>query len=156
MKKLTIHRLALADLRANNKDFVLLGIGIFLAIFLTTTVFLALFSLYGYQVKTRQETYGKEDGFLFQAGLLTAQDLMDTGLVSEAGTITQPEEHSASLVGTYDEKAALLLNRQLLSGRLPQAPGEAALDETILERRYQGTTVGDTIEVSIQPRAYSH
>lgn len=155
MKKLTIHRLALADLRANKKDFVLLGIGIFLAIFLTTTVFLALFSLYGYQVKTRQETYGKEDGFLFQAGILTAQDLLDTGLVSKVGTITQPEESSASPVGTYDEKAALLLNRQLLSGRLPQAPGEAALDETILERRYQGTTVGDTIEVSIQPRAYS-
>lgn len=155
MKKLTIHRLALADLRANKKDFVLLGIGIFLAIFLTTTVFLALFSLYGYQVKTRQETYGKEDGFLFQAGLLTAQELMDTGLVSEVGTITQPEEGSASPVGTYDEKAALLLNRQLLSGRLPQAPGEAALDETILERRYQGTAIGDTIEVSIQPRAYS-
>lgn len=155
MKKLTIHRLALADLRANKKDFVLLGIGIFLAIFLTTTVFLALFSLYGYQVKTRQETYGKEDGFLFQAGLLTAQELMDTGLVSEVGTITQPEESSASPVGTYDEKAALLLNRQLLSGRLPQAPGEAALDETILERKYQGTAIGDTIEVSIQPRAYS-
>lgn len=155
MKKLTIHRLALADLRANKKDFVLLGIGIFLAIFLTTTVFLALFSLYGYQVKTRQETYGKEDGFLFQAGLLTAQELMDTGLVSEVGTITQPEESSASPVGTYDEKAALLLNRQLLSGRLPQAPGEAALDETILERRYQGTAIGDTIEVSIQPQAYS-
>lgn len=155
MKKLTIHRLALADLRANKKDFVLLGIGIFLAIFLTTTVFLALFSLYGYQVKTRQETYGKEDGFLFQAGLLTTQELMDTRLVSEVGTITQPEESSASPVGTYDEKAALLLNRQLLSGRLPQAPGEAALDETILERRYQGTAIGDTIEVSIQPRAYS-
>lgn len=155
MKKLTIHRLALADLQANKKDFVLLGIGIFLAIFLTTTVFLALFSLYGYQVKTRQETYGKEDGFLFQAGLLTAQELMDTGLVSEVGTIAQPEESSASPVGTYDEKATLLLNRQLLSGRLPQAPGEAALDETILERRYQGTAIGDTIEVSIQPRAYS-
>ncbi len=155
MKKLTIHRLALADLRANKKDYTLLGIGIFLAIFLTTTVFLALFSLYGYQVKTRQETYGKEDGFLFQAGFLTAQELMDTGLVPEVGTITQPEESSASPVGTYDEKAALLLNRQLLSGRLPQAPGEAALDETILERRYQGTAIGDTIEVSIQPRAYS-
>ena len=155
MKKLTIHHLALADLRANKKDYTLLGTGIFLAIFLTTTVFLALFSLYGYQVKTRQETYGKEDGFLFQAGFLTAQELMDTGLVSEVGTITQPEESSASPVGTYDEKAALLLNRQLLSGRLPQAPGEAALDETILERRYQGTAIGDTIEVSIQPRAYS-
>ena len=155
MKKLTIHRLALADLRANQKDYTLLGTGIFLAIFLTCTSFLALFSLYGHQVNTRQETYGKEDGFLFQAGLLTAQDLLDTGLVSKVGTITQPEESSASPVGTYDEEATLLLNRQLLSGRLPQAPGEAALDETILERRYQGTAIGDTIEVSIQPRAYS-
>lgn len=155
MKKLTIHRLALADLRTSKKDYTLLGTGIFLAIFLTCTSFLALFSLYGHQVNTRQETYGKEDGFLFQAGFLTAQELMDTGLVSEVGTITQPEESSASPVGTYDEKAALLLNRQLLSGRLPQAPGEAALDETILERRYQGTAIGDIIEVTIQPRAYS-
>ena len=88
MKKLTFSSMAAARLRANKRQYLSLVLGIFLAVFLVTVIFL---TAQGYLLAKLAETekrVGKMDSFLLDAADTTDQQLLDSGLFTQLGRVT--------------------------------------------------------------------
>lgn len=148
MKKLTLNRLAFAGLRANRKEYRLLWVGIFFAVFFTVGTLLGmdiLFQKYDRQIRA---AYGREDAIFFDADI-SPEALTSQGLAKEAGAVTLVGTLRNFPVGYYDESAQKLLSRRCLEGHLPQAAGETAMNRRVLERLFPNTRLGDTLVLSI-------
>ena len=65
MKRLTMNRLAFSGIRANKKDYLLLGISAFLAIFAAVSTVLGTLALMQAATDRRNGAYGSEDAFVF-------------------------------------------------------------------------------------------
>lgn len=155
MKMLTYSAMALARLRANKRQYVSLVLGIFLAIFLVTTIFLAAQGFLLAKVVDTESKVGRLDAFLLDASTVSDQQLSNTGIYTQIGhvTVTAALEGSDTYLGWYDETAAEHMNHSLIEGSLPQNPGEIAIEQGTLlvldlERDWQ---VGDTVELSLTP-----
>ena len=155
MKKLTYSAMALARLRANKRQYLSLVLGIFLAIFLVTTIFLVAQGFLLAKVAETESEVGKLDAFLLDAPGVTDQQLLSSGLYTQVGrvTITAALDGSDTYLGWYDETAAEHMNRTLIEGRLPEKSGEIAVEQGTLlvldlERDWQ---IGDTLELNLTP-----
>ena len=155
MKKLTFSSMAAARLRANKRQYLSLVLGIFLAVFLVTVIFLAAQGFVLAKVAETEKMVGKLDSFLLDAVDITDQQLLDSGLFTQVGrvTITAALEGSDTYLGWYDETAAEHMNRSFMEGRLPENPGEIAVEQGTLlaldlERDWQ---IGDTVELNLIP-----
>ena len=155
MKKLTYSSIAAARLRANKGQYVSLVLGIFLAIFLVTTLFLAVQGFLLAQLQKTENRVGKLDAFLLDCPEITDEDLADLGLFTDIGHIyvAGKIEGSTNYIGYYDDTASEQMNRQLREGRMPEAPGEIAVEYNTLlsldiEKQWQ---VGDTLILNVLP-----
>ena len=155
MKQLTYSSMALARLRANRRQYLSLILGIFLAVFLVTVIFLAAQGFLLAKLRETEKKVGKMDSFLLDAADTTDQQLLDSGLFTQVGrvTITAALEGSDTYLGWYDETAAEHMNRSFVEGRLPENPGEIAVEQGTLlildlERDWQ---IGDTLELNLIP-----
>lgn len=153
MKKLTINRIASAALRTNKKSYVALVIGLFLSIFLVTTMCVGVHGLFMASEAKQKARLGSQDAFWLACDVSDA-DLMATGLYSEIGHVYIPATYKAtsSSVGYYDEKAAAFLNRSFIEGRMPERSGELAIEEGALARLRLGNVgVGDEVTLTLSP-----
>ena len=155
MKGLTYSAMAAARLRANKRSYVSLVIGIFLAIFLITVIFLAIQGFLLAQMNKTDAEVGKLEAFLVDTPEITDQALADSGLFTEIGHvyITAQAEDSNTYIGYYDHTAHNHMNRILLEGRLPETAGEIAVEQGTLlsldlDREW---TPGDTVELKLTP-----
>lgn len=148
MKKLTLNHLAFSGLRANWKDYVLLCIGVFLAVFFTVGTLLGLDILFQRSEAETAAKYGSEDALYFSAEA-TPEDLISEGLAKQAGAVTLVGTLRNFPVGCYDDTARVLLSRRCLEGRLPMEAGEAAMDRKVLERLFRDARIGDTLVLPI-------
>lgn len=155
MKKLTYSAMATARLRANKRQYVSLVIGIFLAIFLVTTIFLAAQGFLLAQAEKTNREVGRLDAFLLDEASITDQQLLSSGLYTQVGrvTVTASLEGSDTYLGSYDETAVSHMNRSFLAGRLPEKAGEIAVEQGTLlmldlEREWQ---IGDSLELLLTP-----
>ena len=155
MKKLTYSSMAAARLRANKRQYMSLVLGIFLAIFLVTTLFLAVQGFLLAQVKKTENKVGKLDAFLLDCPEISDEDLLDLGMFTDIGHvyITANIEGSTTYIGYYDDQAAEQMNRQLREGRMPETSGEIAVEfNTLLSMDVENEwKIGDTIELTVQP-----
>ena len=143
MKKLTMNRLAFSGIRANKKDYLLLGISAFLAIFAAVSTVLGTLALVQAATDRRNEAYGSEDAFVFDV-----QGVPETiPGVRQYGCVTILGQVKDFPVGYYDDAAQKILRRRCMEGRLPEKAGEAALNLTALERLQPGAKVGDSLVV---------
>lgn len=143
MKKLTMNRLAFSGIRANKKDYLLLGISAFLAIFAAVSTVLGTLALMQAATDRRNEAYGSEDAFVFDVQSVPE----NIPGVRQYGCVTVLGQVKDFPVGYYDEAAQRILNRRCMEGRLPEKAGEAAVDLTALERLQPGAQVGDSLVV---------
>lgn len=153
MKKLTINRIASAALRTNRKSYAALMIGIFLSIFLVASMCLGVHGLFMANEARRDARLGSQDAFWLYCEE-TDETLMATGLYSAIGHVYIPAVHNdtATSVGYYDEAAAAYLNRTFIEGRMPQAPGEIAMEDSALARlRLENVGVGDALTLTLTP-----
>ena len=155
MKKLTYSAMAMARLRTNRRQYLSLVLGIFLAVFLVTVIFLAAQGFLLAKLAETDKKVGKLDSFLLDATDTTDQQLLDSGLFTQLGrvTITAALEGSDTYLGWYDETAVEHMNRSFVEGRLPDNPGEIAVEQGTLlvldlERDWQ---IGDTLELNLTP-----
>ena len=148
MKKLTLNHLAFSSLRANWKEYALLCVGVFLAVFFTVGTLLGLDILFQRAEAENAEKYGREDALCFSASA-APEDLKNKGLAKEAGAITLVGTLRNFPVGCYDDTARALLSRRCLQGRLPMDAGEAAMDRKVLERLFRNARIGDTLVLPI-------
>ena len=143
MKKLTMNRLAFSGIRANKKDYLLLGISAFLAIFAAVSTVLGTLALMQAATGRRNGAYGSEDAFVFNVHSVPE----NIPGVRQYGCVTVLGQVKDFPVGYYDEAAQRILNRRCMEGRLPEKAGEAAVDLTALERLQPGAQVGDSLVV---------
>lgn len=153
MKRLTINRIASASLRTNKKSYIALVIGIFLSIFFVSCMVLGVHGLFMANEARRDARLGSQDAFWLDCEE-TDEVLMASGLYDGIGHVTIPAVHNdtSTSVGYYDDTAAAFLHRSFIEGRMPEKPGEIAIEESALARmRLDKVGVGDTVTLTLTP-----
>lgn len=153
MKRLTINRIASASLRTNKKSYIALVIGIFLSIFFVSCMVLGVHGLFMANEARRDARLGSQDAFWLDCEE-TDEELMASGLYDGIGHVTIPAVHNdtSTSVGYYDDTAAAFLHRSFIEGRMPEKPGEIAIEESALARmRLDNVGVGDTVTLALTP-----
>lgn len=151
MKRLTVNRVAGAGVRANLWEYLGLSAGTLAAIFLTCTVVLTLLAVYDGREAELERKYGRQDAFVYDARPETGAELLRQGLAAETGMLYYLGRSGDCAVGYYDAGGAALANRQLWSGRMPEAPGELALELDLLDKLFPEAELGDSVSLEIQP-----
>lgn len=155
MKKLTYSSIAKARLRENRKSYIGLVVGIFLAIFLISVIFLSVQGFFLAQMEKTDAEVGKMDAFLLDVPDLTDEAVMNSGLFTEMGHvyITAQLQDNPAYVGYYDDVGQEHMNRTLHEGRLPEKPGEIAVElGTLLSLDLdRDWTLGETVELLLNP-----
>lgn len=153
MKRLTINRIASASLRTNKKSYIALVIGIFLSIFFVSCMVLGVHGLFMANEARRDARLGSQDAFWLDCEE-TDEVLMASGMYDGIGHVTIPAVHNdtSTSVGYYDDTAAAFLHRSFIEGRMPEKPGEIAIEESALARmRLDDVGVGDTVTLTLTP-----
>ncbi len=154
MKRLTINRVAGANIRINRKAYVSLFIGILTAVFLATATSLCAWgTIRGHEEQMAQRV-GWMDMFTLGSDEATDEQLRRCGFFQEIGhvTVTAQVEGKPVCAGYYDETADRLMNRTMKEGRMPEKAGEIAAEQSALIRMEQETAkVGDTLTLGMQP-----
>ena len=153
MKKLTYSSMAAARLRANKRQYRSLVLGIFLSIFMVSTLVFSVWGIYQAYLQKRHNKVGFTDVVMLDTDVsieetLHANDGFDQfGHAYISGIVTDRNVY----VGYYDEAGLSLMNLNPTEGRLPEAPGEFAVEASVLDILEVSWTVGEEVELSITP-----
>lgn len=153
MKKLTIHRMALARLRANAKIYRTMTAGIFLAVFLATTLCLAIQGVFLAKLEQKNQQAGYLDIFELDNPYCSDEMILDTGLFDSLGHVTVVGQAGDTdlYLGYADETGFQLMNYRLKEGRMPENAGEIAMEESALLALDESLTVGGSINLTVTP-----
>ena len=153
MKTLTYSRMAAARLRANKKGYRSLVIGIFLSIFLISTFVLGIYGIFLAQQQKRFDKVGVVDMVVLDNDLLRDEDLLELGDFDRLGHayITGCVAENNLYLGHYDQTAEALLLLSPVDGRMPEAPGEIAVEASVLEVLEADWAIGDRVELPVLP-----
>lgn len=155
MKALTVNRMAAARLRTNRKAYVSLIVGIFLSVFLVSTLVLCIQGVVLAQLEQIDKRMGYEDAFLLDTPELPDDALAETGYFDSIGHVyvSAAVKNIDIYLGWYDDAGASLLRRQLLEGRMPEKPGEIAMERSaMLAIREDGQwQLGDQVTLNLTP-----
>ena len=135
MKMLTYSGMASARLKANKRGYLSLAIGVFLSIFLITTFVFGVYGIVNAQLHNRQEKVGIVDMVVLDNEIMNDEKLMELGAFDQLGHayVTGSVEGSSLHLGYYDTVGIELLCLSPTAGRLPENPGEIALEPSALE-----------------------
>ena len=150
---LTYSGMAAARLKSNRRGYLSLAIGVFLSIFLISTFVFGVYGIVNAQLHNRQEKVGIADMVVLDNEILNDEKLMELGSFDRLGHayVTGMVEGSSLYLGHYDSTGAELLMLTPTAGRLPENPGEIALEPSALEVLELEKAVGDTLELSVIP-----
>ena len=153
MKMLTYSSLAAARLKANKRGYLSLAIGVFLSIFLISTFVLGIYGICNAQLHNRQEMVGTIDVVVLDNEILNDEKILELGFSDRMGHayLTGSIADTSLYLGYYDTTGAELLCLSPTAGRLPENPGEIALESSALEVLELEKAIGDTMELSILP-----
>jgi len=154
MKALTVSRMASARLRANKKAYASLITGIFLSVFLVTTLVLCIQGVILAKIEQTHRKLGYEDAFLLDMPEISDDDLVQMGYCGEIGHVyvSASIQNTDIFLGHYNDTGAALMNRQLLEGRMPEKAGEIAMERSaMLAIREEQWQLGDSVELELLP-----
>lgn len=154
MKRLTISRVANANIRVNRKAYVSLFIGILTAVFLATATSLCAWGTVQGHEEQMARRVGWMDIFTLGNDDATDEQLQECGFFREIGHVTVNASVAGKPVcaGYYDGTAERLLNRTLKEGRLPEKAGEIAAEQSALIRLgLDKAQVGDPVTLDMKP-----
>ncbi len=152
MKNLTFSSMAAARLRANKRQYVSLVLGIFLSVFLVSTLVLGVYGIYLAFLQQRYDKVGYLDMVVLN-DVATQEQLEETGYFDQIGHVYvsgSVTEYNVYL-GHYDNFGLELLNLAPLEGRMPQESGEIAMEKSALEVLGVECAIGDSLELSVTP-----
>ena len=153
MKKLTYSAMAAARLRANKRQYLSLVLGIFLSIFLVSTLVFSIYGIYLAELDDRREKVGYLDFVIMDNDVLTDEQIAGTGDYDRmghayiSGVVTDRNVY----VGHYDDIGKELLDLKAIEGRLPDSSGEIAVELSAMDVLGVAWTLGETVELSITP-----
>ncbi len=153
MKKLTYSAMAAARLRANKKQYISLILGIFLSIFLVTSLVMGVYGIYLAFLEDRYDRVGSVDMVALEHKDLDRQDLEGTGLFQQIGSayITGKVNDREIYIGSYDPVGQELMNLYAIEGRLPESAGELAIEKSALDVLEVQWSLGETVALDILP-----
>ena len=134
MKRLSINDIAKASLRTGKRAYLSLAIGIFLSIFLVTSLVMTMRGMMNATEENARTKYGKQEVVLFETER-TEAEIMESGLHDAVGQVyvTAYLPNTDKVFGYYDETAEEMLNRRFIEGRMPEKPGEIAVEQHVLD-----------------------
>ena len=156
MKKLTYSSMAAARLRANKRQYASLMVGIFLSIFLISTLVLSVWGIYQAQLQKKYDSVGYLDIVILDnenTDIVTEEAILKTGDYDRlghayvSGVVTGKNVY----VGYYDGAGTDLLNLFAVEGRMPENSGEIALEQSAMDILEATWNVGETVELAITP-----
>ena len=155
MKRLTINQVSAASLRANRKTYVSLAVGILLAVFLATAVTVCAYGVVQAKQRDIIRRVGYTDCLLLDEPEVTDEALRQSGLFRQIGRVyvTASIENTGIYLGYSDEMGQAILQRGCIEGRLPQAAGEIAVEQSALAklRLDPEPGLGDTVTWTLRP-----
>ncbi len=153
MKRLTYSSMAAARLRANKRQYLSLVLGIFLSIFLISTLVLGVYGIYLAFLEDRYDKVGFVDMVVLDNDTFGREELEGMNLYDQIGNVYISGEVTDCHVylGYYDETAQSLMNLKAVEGRLPEAVGEIALEKTVMDVLDVQWSIGETVELDITP-----
>ncbi len=153
MKRLTMNQVAAASMKANKKAYFSLAIGIFLAVYLCSATVLGAYGSIKANEQKIIERVGYADGLILNCASVSDETVKKSGFFSRVGKVfvTAQIDKTGQYVGYYDEDAQALLPRTMREGRMPENPGEIALEESALALLRQELQVGDSVTWTMQP-----
>ena len=153
MKKLTYSAIAKARLRANKRQYGSLVFGIFLSIFLVSLFVLAVYGVYQGTLEQRYRKVGNLDMVILDNDLLTDEAVLALGDYDRLGHayVTGQVSCTSIYLGYYDDTGIELLDLIPVEGKLPQNPGEIALEPTAMEVFEVDWVIGQNVELEIIP-----
>ena len=150
-KKLTVHTLALGNLKNRKKQYASLIIGIILAMVFSSGVLLMFSSFTATKESMRAELVGYADGIYSFADPALFEKAKEQNVVGDYGfahvvggvyTDADSEPYAAAY---YDDEAAGLANIRFIEGHYPQNENEIAIEKTTLDKLGIDAETGDTI-----------
>ena len=153
MKKLTFSSMAAARLKANKSQYMSLVLGIFLSIFLISTLVLSVYGIYQAELQKRYDKVGFLDFVMMDNALVTEEDIREFGEFDRfghayiSGIVTDRNVY----VGYYDEVGLSLMNLKPVEGRLPESAGEIAIEKSALDVLEGDWQIGETVDLDITP-----
>lgn len=153
MKKLTFSTMAAARLRANKRQYMSLVLGIFLSIFLISTLVLSVYGIYQAELEKRYEKVGFLDFVILDNDGISDEIIQSfeefdrIGHAYISGIVTERNLY----VGYYDEIGLSLMNLKPIEGRLPESPGEIALEKSAMDVLDAQWQLGELVELPITP-----
>lgn len=153
MKKLTYSAMAAARLRANKRQYLSLVLGIFLSIFMVSTLVFSAYGIYQAYLQKRYDKVGHLDlvvldnDYCGDAELLALGDYEELGHAYLSGVVTDRNLY----LGYYDETGAELLDLTPVQGRMPGNSGEIAIEASVMEVLEVDWSLGQTVELSVTP-----
>lgn len=153
MKKLTFSSMAAARLRANKRQYLSLVLGIFLSIFMVSSLVFSIWGIYQAQLQQRYDKVGYIDLVLMDNPILEEADVHGRegfdvcGHACITGIVTDRNVY----VGYYDEAALPLMNLIPVEGRLPETAGEIAMEQSAMDILEGKWAMGESVELEITP-----
>ena len=153
MKKLTYSSMAAARLKANKRQYMSLVLGIFLSIFLISTLVLSVYGIYQAELQNRYDKVGYLDMVVLDNLGTTEEDIRSfdefdrIGHAFISGIVTDKNVY----VGYYDEVGFSLMNLKPIEGRLPESAGEIAIEKSALDILEADWQIGEIVELDITP-----
>lgn len=153
MKRLTISRMASARLKAERKSYLSLAIGVFLSLFLVSSMCLIVQGLYLQQHRETVAKVGYIQCMHLDGGDEDEQVFIDSGLFDRLGHVYISGSVSSSnfYLGWYDQAGQDIANRHALEGRMPTQAGEIAMEKSACDAFFPDASIGDTVELTIAP-----
>ncbi len=151
--RLTIHRIASAGIRADRKGYRALALGIMLSIFFITSLCLLVSGVLKASEIRAHSLTGSQDAILMDE-YTSEGNILATGCFTEEighAYVTGKVADSTVHIGFYDSLGAQMLQRTVLEGRMPEAAGEIALEQSALGKLSLNVQVGDEITLDVLP-----
>lgn len=156
-KQLTVSRFALGNLRHRRKQYTALIIAVVLAMMFSSGIPFFLQSMMASTEELMAQRYGKAEVIVPGAQdypLDTYREYIsgDIGYLHVMGHAYTDREDKGGPIAWIDEPGSALYYQQVSEGRLPEAPGEIAMEQTAMRRMHLDAGLGDTITLQIHPQ----
>lgn len=152
------------NMRSRRRQYLLLCLGVTLAVMLLCSSLLILQAMAATRREDQNNAFGLQDVMLFGVSADTGERLCQEGLLSSvvemetiADIMANPQAIDAPYanlenvsVARYDPQWAHMLRCRILEGRMPENPGEIALETRALSILRQSCSVGDTLTVDLR------
>lgn len=153
MKTPSYSAMAAARLRANKRAYRSLVLGIFLSIFLIATMCLSVQGIYLSFLEKRHDKVGSLDVVVLDNDIMTDERLREMGNFGAIGHayLSGMVTDCSVYLGYYDEAGLATMELTPIEGRLPEKPGEIAIEATVRDVMDIDWQLGQTMELSVTP-----